>query len=88
MIQQTCSRLLVPKPLKRRLQFRACKTVSILLKALLQLQQTIQSIKQQKTQEFPWLEHFNLYFYLCFDNVKSLLKLERSKKVVEKICIA
>ena len=29
----------------------------------------------------------DLYFYVVIDNIKSLLKLERHKKIIEKLCI-
>ena len=36
---------------------------------------------------YPQLELLNFHFYVVFDNVKSLLKIERQKKVIEKLSI-
>lgn len=35
----------------------------------------------------PQLKMLNLHFYIVLDNIKSLLKIERQKKVIEKLSI-
>lgn len=30
---------------------------------------------------------FNFYFYLVLDNISGILKIERQKKILEKLCI-
>ena len=49
--------------------------------------ETLRKIKDDHISQFPQLELLNLHFYIVLDNVKSLLKIERQKKVLEKLAI-
>ena len=44
-------------------------------------------IKEKYIQQNPQLNLLNPFFYVVLDNVKSVLKIEKQKKIVEKLCI-
>lgn len=44
-------------------------------------------MKEEFKEKKPQIKHLNLFFYVVLDNVKSLLKIERSKKIIEKLSI-
>jgi len=67
--------------------FKVCKNLSSLLDTLQLLQETLRKIKDEHISECPQLKLLNLHFYIVLDNVKSLLKIERQKKVIEKLAI-
>jgi hypothetical protein len=48
---------------------------------LIALQEKVAVIRQE-------IPQFTFFFYIVLDNVKSLLKIERQKKIVEKLSIA
>lgn len=37
--------------------------------------------------KYPQIKYLNLFFYVVLDNVKGLLKIERQKKILEKLSI-
>jgi Cdc6-like AAA superfamily ATPase len=86
-LQQHAQAIKLPKALRRKMVFKVCKSLSLLLEALLALQVTLGQLKETHKAQFPQTELLDLHFYMVFDNIKSLLKIERTKKIMEKLSI-
>ena len=86
-LQTKAAELKLPRLLVRKLAFRVCKTFSALLDALISLQSQLEELMSKASQHPRISMLTDLYFYVVIDNVKSLLKIERNKKIIEKLCI-
>lgn len=47
----------------------------------------MEQLKKDNEEKYPILRHFNFFFYVVLDNVKGIMKIERQKKILEKLSI-